>query len=584
MNDGMVLVNQNLLVPMILVGLVLWAVFIWKEWSQRGERRFWIKLIVSFLAILSLVMTLLKPSVWQDSISGKGIVLTEGYETSQLDSLKSIYKRIQTEDYMKGRTLSILDDVDSLFLLGRGLAPFDLWQLQDKSIAFIGGKRVEGWTAISHENKIPFGEKLHLNAKHSDLKTGHWAILADNGGNPLDSVPFEEVDEQLIQLNAKPKASGQFVYRLLEKDSEGNIISEEPIPIQVLEGKPLKILMVNTFPTFETKYLKNFLTEKGHELLARTQLTKGKYKFEYFNGASNPIYGFTVENLKEYDLLVMDTDSYTALGRSSKEAMEEAVKTHGLGVFVQPDENLFRLAERQSPLQFDRDFITEITLGVPVQSVQKYPLEFKNDVRTQRISVDSANVAAYVPMEKGKMGTTLLQNTYQLFLDGKEELYAGIWTQILNNIAREQEALAKWKALTQTPRLDEPFQFEVRTSMSGIQVTTDKEANIPLLQDGLVQSKWKGVVYPQKKGWNELKVSNDSVAHYSYYVFDGNQHKTISQSETLKANLRQFGSENTFGASVSASKKAKKPISPFWFYGLLLLCLGWLWLEPKLSG
>jgi len=115
----------------------------------------------------------------------------------------------------------------------------------------------------------------------------------------------------------------------------------------------------------------------------------------------------------------------------------------------------------------------------------------------------------------------LLQNTYQLFLDGKEELYAGIWTQILNNIAREQEALAKWKALTQTPRLDEPIQLEVRTSMSGIQVTTDKEANIPLLQDGLVQSKWKGVVYPQKKGWNELKVSNDSIAHYSYYVFDG---------------------------------------------------------------
>ncbi|MHA7831736.1 MAG: hypothetical protein ACX93O_11600 [Flagellimonas sp.] len=576
--------NQNLLWPVILVALVLWAVFIWKEWSQRGKRMFWVKIVAGFLALVSLAMIVLKPSIWEKSTKGKGIVLTAGYRTAQLDSLKSIYKRIQTEEYTKGTPLSIVEEADSLFLLGRGLPSFDLWQLEDKSLAFLGGEQVEDWTEITYDRTVTFGDAFTVKAKHFKPRAGYWTILADNGGNPLDSVPFEAVDEQLIQLNAKPKASGQFIYRLLEKNDEGEIISNEPLPVQVVDGKPLKILMVNTFPTFETKYLKNFLTDKGHQVMARTQLTKGKYKFEYFNGASNPIYGFTQENLKEYDLLVIDTDSYIALGRSSKEAMEEAVKINGLGVFVQPNENLFRLAERQSPFQFDRDFITEITLGVPAQSVQKYPLEFKNDVRTQRISVDSANVAAYVPMEKGKIGTTLLQNTYQLFLDGKEELYAGIWTQILNNIAREQEALAKWKALTQTPRLDEPFQFEVRTSMNGIRVTTDKEANIPLLQDGLVQSKWKGVVYPRKKGWNELKVSKDSIAHYSYYVFDGNQHKTISQSETLKANLRQFGSENTFGASVSASKKAKKPISPFWFYGLLLLCFGWLWLAPKLTG
>lgn len=193
MSDGIVFLNQNLLWPVILVGLVLWAVFIWKEWSQRKERRFWIKLVAALLAIASLVMIVIKPSVWQKSTGGKGIVLTDGYRPAQLDSLKSIYKRIQSEEYVKGKTLSILEDVDSLFLLGHGVESFDLWQLQDKAIAFLGGEKIEGWTAISHENEIPFGEELHLNAKHSNPKTGHWAILADNGGNPLDSIPLRRL-------------------------------------------------------------------------------------------------------------------------------------------------------------------------------------------------------------------------------------------------------------------------------------------------------------------------------------------------------------------------------------------------------
>lgn len=584
MNDAVVFMNQGLLWPVILVGLLLCAVFIWKEWSQRKERRFWLKVIASFLAIFSLVMLVLKPSTPQQSVKGKGIVLTAGYSPAQLDSLQAIYKRIKTEEYVKGRTLSILKEADTLFLLGHGMEPFDLWQVRDKSVAFFGGEKLEGWTAISYKNEVSLGETFQVKAKYVNPQRGNWAILTDNGGNALDSVPFEEMEEQAVTLMGNPKASGQFVYRLLEKDSEGTIISEEPVPIMIVESEPLKILMVNTFPTFETKYLKNFLTEKGHEVLARTQLTKGKYKFEYFNGASNPIYSFTEENLKGYDLLVIDTDSYTALGRRSKEAMEEAMKTHSLGVFIQPGESLFRLSERQSPFQFNRDFDTEIIIEESSQTLQKYPFEFKNDVRTQRIMIDSVLVAAYVPIEKGKIGTTVLQNTYQWILDGSESLYANIWTQILKSIIKEQEKVIAWKSITEIPRINEPYEFEVRTSMNGIEVTTDEGVKIPLIQNSLVPNKWRGVKYPRKSGWNSIEVSNDTVSKFSYFVFDKNQRKSIALSEKLKANYREFGDQKGFNSVTSSSHKELEPISSIWFYTVLLLCLGWLWLEPKLGN
>ncbi|MBA4743682.1 MAG: hypothetical protein H2058_00355 [Muricauda sp.] len=583
MSDGAMFMNQNLLWPVILIGLVLWAVFIWKEWSQRKEQRFWVKLITAFLTIASLAMIVLKPSTWQKSTNGKGVVFTEGYRPEQLDSLKSIYKRIQTEVYTKGRTLSIVEDVDSLFLLGHGLAPFDFWQVKDESVAFLGGEAVAGWTDISYKTEIPLGEVLSVNAKYYQPKEGHWAILTDNGGNPLDSVLLKEAEGQRVTLKANPKASGQFVYHLLEKNDEG-ILSNEPIPIQVVEGKPLKILMVNTFPTFETKYLKNFLTEKGHEVLARTQLTKGKYKFEYFNGASNPIYGFTEEHLKDFDLLIIDTDSYTGLGSASKAAMEKVAKSNGLGIFVQPNESLFRLSVNHLPLRFNRDFVTEISLGEPAQTLQKYPYNFQQDVPAQEILVDSLAVAAYIPVEKGKMGTTVLQNTYQLVLDSSDGLYANIWSQILNSIVRGQDRVVEWKAVTQIPRLDQPFEFELRTSLNDLEVKAGEGANIPLLQDGLVSNKWTGVVYPRKTGWNQLQASNDSIASFSYYVFNEDQRESVTRSKTLQANLREFGTQNNFSTSVSTTKEALRPISSVWFYGVLLLCLGWLWLEPKLSN
>ncbi len=582
MSDGAVLLNQNLLWPVVLIGLLLFAVFTWKEWSQRKEQRFWIKLVAAFLAIFSLVMIVLKPSTRQASTSGKAIILTEGYRPAQLDSIKAIYKRIPTEEYTKGGALSILEDVDSLFLLGHGLLPLDLWQIEDKSVAFLGGENMEGWIAISsNTDEAILGESLEINAKYSNPEAGHWAVLTDNGGNSLDSIPFEEIEEQVVTFRFTPKASGQFVYHLLVKNEE-EVLSDEPLPIKVGEGETLKVLIINTFPTFETKYLKNFLTERGHEVLARTQLTQGKYKFEYFNGASNPIYGFTSKNLKDYDLLIIDTDSYTSLGRASKAAMEAAVESNGLGVFIQPNESMFRLGESRSIFKFDRDFTTEITFSESEQTLQKYPFTFQEEVRTQEVLVDSVAVAAYVPLQMGKIGTTLLQNTYQLILDGNEQMYAHIWTQILNSFAREQQSAVEWASVTQYPRPDQPFEFELHTSLNDFTVITDEGATISLLQDDLMFNKWTGTQYPRKTGWNQLQVSIDSITPFSYFVYGQDELQSITRAEILKANYLKFGNTNSFAASVATSKKELKPISPLWFYIVLLLCLGWLWLEPKL--
>ncbi len=582
MIDGLSFFNSKFLWPVVLGLVILWAIFIWKEWSQRKEKRFWIKGVVSLIGLFCLGMVILKPALPKDQAEGMGIVLTDGYRQTQLDSLKSKYKRIPVQQYVPGQALNITAKVDSLFLLGHGLLDFDFWQIQGKAVTFLGADDKQGWSDIQHDKHIFLGETLKVRANYHQPEKDHWAVLLDHTGNPLDSVLFDEGPNSRVSITTSPKASGRFVYSLVEKDENGEMVSEEPIPVVIEETLPLKILIINDFPTFETKYLKNFLAEKGHEVSVRSQLTRNKYKFEYFNGASNPIYQFSQQGLEDYDLLIIDADSYFNLNNTSKSALDKSITEDGLGLFVQPNASFF-ISSKQAFLSFEADYSEKLVLGESLGSMEKYPYGFAEVFPSRTILMDSVPVAAYVMKGKGKIATTNLKNSYQLLLDGKNQVYTRIWTTILDEIVREREKVAEWESLTEVPHIDEPFQFNLRTRLETPQVYNE-EALIPLRQDLQVSSNWQGTTYPRNTGWNQLQIQKDSMAPFSYYVFKAEERNAVSQKKRMMSNIREFGrNQNTLGRD-SAMSKIFQVIPPIWFYVVFVLCMGWLWLEPKLFG
>ncbi|WP_108425817.1 hypothetical protein [Flagellimonas amoyensis] len=583
MIDGTIFLNWKFFWPFFVGSLLLWAVFIWKEWTQRKEQRFWVKLMVSCVGIASLLAMALRPAHRKEALLGKGLLLTEGHRPEQLDSIRSLFRRIRTESYIPGNTPPLLETTDSLFVLGHGIQPFDMWQFKGKAVNFLGGKEPEGLVDVSHKEELLLGEELSIKVKYTNPKTGHWLILNDPGENGLDSIPLDDGEQQYVELGTNPKASGHFVYSLVEKDAEGSVVRTEPLPVKVQPREPLNIWMVTNFPTFETKYLKNFLAENGHSVLARTQLTKDRFKFEYFNREASPIYQMTAKALEDFDLIIMDTDSYLGLGPSSKSALEETIRERGTGLFIQPNAPFFKLSQRQSPFRFLVDGKNDATFGGVSERVEKYPYAFQDRFPLQPIILDSVAMAAYIPMEKGKMATSILQDTYHLILNGNQDLYAKLWTQLLNELVRQQEVETEWQALTDIPRKDQPFEFQLRTHLESPQVETDQGAGIPLLQDYSVSTLWNGTRYPRNVGWNHLELSRDSLSRFSYYVFDANDRKAVTQKRVLEANIRKFGQHEGFGKVQSATVRDHVPVSPLWFFVPFVLCMGWLWLEPKLS-
>ena len=580
MIDGFTFLNQELLLPVVLGGILLFGFFVWKELSQRGERRFWVKLILAFLGLFAMGLLILKPAVPQ-IVSGKNsIVLTEGYRQEQLDSLTKLYKRIPIESYQPGKLFSKINPNDTLFILGHGLEPFDFWMVEQNKVDLLGAEPLSGWTAIQYEPVIELGDILSLQIEYTQGREGHWALLQDNGGNVLDSVAFTGEILQKIDFEVEPKANGRFEFALVEKDAQGEVVSQEPIPFQVQEPEPLQVLIINTFPTFETKYLKNFLAENGHSLVVRSQLTKGRYKFEYFNTEAVPVYQLTEKALQPFDLVIIDADSYLELNKNSREALDKNVKDEGLGLYVQPSGSLFNQAGRKFPLSFERDGVQELRIEGTQQTLEKFPFRLKEEILVEPIQWDAAVVGASARQGIGKVGTIFLQDSYQLILDGKQDLYSALWSTIVDAMAKTKVVGTAWETEIPFPSVDQPFQFVLKTDRLEPEVSSER-GTVPLLQDLQIPTHWKGTTYPTTAGWNALAMAQDSLPAFHYYVFQKDSRKAEHQKWVQQLNRRQFGKMGTEAGTRDLVKRGA-PINPIWFFVVFVLCMGWLWLEPKL--
>lgn len=581
MNEGTVFLNEILLWPTILGGLLLWALFIWKEWPERNSTHGRIKMLVSFLGLVALALLILKPAL-PKTASGMGILLTVGHRPQELDSLKSRYRGIPVEHYLPGEAMGRLEEIDSIFILGHGPEGYDTWQLEDRSISFLGGDPPSGLVGLTHPMALYLGDELLVGAKILHPKQGHWVLLRDSGGNPLDSIALVDGPQQLLRLGTIPKSKGLFEYSLEERDSKGNLMAREPIPVEIKQSHPLSILMLNRFPTFEGKYLKNFLAHRGHALLVRSQLTRGKYRFEYLNREATPIHGLSKENLEGFDLIIMDAPSYLGMGSSSKALVETALRENATGLLILPDTQLFNSPSGRSPFAFVRDPNTEISMEDSPKGLEKYPFAHRQRFPLQEVTMDGIPLASYMPMEKGRMATTLLKDSYGLLLRGETELYSKLWTAIVEAAVGPREVEVQWQGITPLPRLDAPFEFQLKVRDPNPAVVTAEGAQIPLLQDFHIPSLWTGTQYPKKVGWNRLELQGDSLSTFAYYVFGEDQRRPMGQMGLLNANGAKYGSD--FGPPGNPRVGKRLPLSPYWFFIPFLLCMGWLWLEPKLRG
>lgn len=581
MIDKISFINHQWLWQIVITTLCIWFVFIWKERTKLRKKSFYVNCTISLIALVSLALIALKPSVKNSSTSFKSAIITNGYNNMQLDSLKKVYKKLTVYSYKENQALFPSDKhPESLFILGDGLQTYDLWQLDTINTIYIGGDAPKGISYFTYNTQNTVGNKALFNGKYVQPIKGHKLLLEDPAGKVLDSIILSNDDSQEFQLSTNLKVKGAFVYQLVEKDSVDNIIKKDPLPLTIKEKQPLHILIVNASPSFETKYLKNYLAETGHKVLVRSRLTKDRYKYEYFNMENKPTIRFTQEELKTFDVVIIDLLSLTGLSNNAKNAFETSIKEDGLGVFIQPDISLFSSRRHWYSFNFNSNTKNTTSLEIsPKNTISKYPFVFKNDIAVESVLNDNSNIiSGYKRVGIGRIGTGVLQNTFELQLKGKTEIYKQLWAKIIESIGKKETPIIEWNSNLKIAYVNEPFSFELRTTNENPIVST-KNYQIPIKRDIDIKDLWKGVMYPKSTGWNILQNNQDTTNIFKYYTINNSHWQTLKAVNTITANKRYFGTNKPY---VDTNNSTGKPINPLWFFIIFVLNLGYLWLAPKL--
>ncbi len=580
MGDAWIFLEDDLPLVCVIGGIVLLGLFLIKEWGTRKRPGWPFRLLAAVLALAALTGIALRPAYLQKVAGRQAAVLSQGFSEKQLDSLRRKHPGLPVIRYQPGDPLDLDPGISSVYLLGYGLASYDLWQLEGLQVHYAPPAEMpSGVARLQVSDPSILGGMLSVQGLYANPKGGHQLILKDPGENPVDSVLLEAGPSSPFRLSSRSKAPGNLTYFLEETDSSGQVVRRDPLPFRVRRPNPLRILILNTFPTFETKYLKNFLEEKGNEILLRSQLSRGLYKFEYINTEKRPVYALTRERLQEFDLVISDSESYRGLSRASRSALEESIANDGTGLFLQPDEAFFRWPERLRYFAFKPDGILRLETGKQDRVLEKYPFSPELGFPVKPVLIEDAmRIGIERPVGNGKVVTTTVRNSYQWVLKGQSGFYAAFWSGLLNAAAGMQRPAAEWETLTRLPRMDVPFDFRLRTAVREPHAVNQTGQMLPLSGDLLVEELWKGRDYPSENGWNRIRLSRDSLPDLAYYVYDQGDWPGLEISQTMKDNHRFHNSENDLTDTVDTYV----PIRRLWFYILFLGAMAWLWLEPRL--
>jgi hypothetical protein len=354
--------------------------------------------------------------------------------------------------------------------------------------------------------------------------------------------------------------------------------------VLVAKERKLKMVFISQYPTFESRYLKNLMAEQGHSLALRYQLSKDKFRYEFANQAEVPFRRLTTILLEDADLLWIDEASLDALSREEANALNATVD-QGLGVFVIVNEaSVSRNARRWLPFQLTR--YDADTLLVAVDSDRRASLtgvrfEIGKSPEVMPLWEDRSGslIAAYAHQGQGKIGTALWQDTYRLVLKGQELVYASLWMEVIESLARRASVCCDIEVETKEPYfIDEPIRFTVTSSLEEPPLVRYKGEVVPLMENWQLDNIWNGTIWPDAAGWDSLFLDAAGQSKH-FFAHERPDWQSVAVSQQIANTALHARRES--GISTPCTQAIKKPVSAAVFYLLLLVGFGGLWLAPK---
>ena len=574
------------LLTVLLLGLFI--AFAAVEWRRSLPRKY-LRLLSTFFLFLSLAGLFFRPSFLNSGSSAGFVLLSSGFDPAKADSLRvseklKVLKTADAAFYPGAQELTSLTELAAIgsgirYVLGEGL-PAYAFEYFEPSFEYLPADQPAGIVSLKLSPEVKANRKSLMSGQIKAVKNAQWMRLKGPGGGE-DSLQIQESAEDFT-LGFMPKLAVNFLYQLEILDSSFQTLDSLPVPVQVAAERQLNILIIQQFPVFETRYLKNLLGGQGHEVAIRSRVSEGKFRYEFANQSAFSFGRLNEDLLENADLLFIDQNTLAAMSTAEQTALGEAVQK-GLGVLVWAGE-IPTSQRMKSWLPFDfhevQNDTTHIVTDFGRASLTVPAFRIRADAGTFPLwrNPQDQLLAAYAYKGWGAIGTVLWGDSYRLVLNGLEHTYAALWMEVIDAVARKESSCCKVEWQSKAPYYqDEPMQFRLLSGGEEPAVFYRGE-KVPLKENWQLENVWHGTVWPTGSGWDSLTVEGMDRPVY-WYVHEQTEWASIAAAERIRL--------NTIMGGISGDEKdlafdeMKKRVPQLIFYLLFLLAAGGLWLAPK---
>ena len=526
---------------LIITGLIiLLAIQLVALWKKKASK---IKIGLNLLLWLSICMLAINPSwtklvdtskilVYSDGISNENTQKTkDSLIIGEVFSQKEFNQRVNENDDFASK-------LGKIYFLGQDASPEILSKLGQNPISWIPYFKTDEiqdihWDAITRKGEM---QEVVGKIELSEPKT----IKVKFGNQVLDSLKLPKGFSS-FSLSFPTFSIGRTSLNL-ELDQK----LLQTIDFYGIKNQPNNMLFILSNPDFESKTLADFLGKNGNKVEIQTTIAKNTLNKVSIN-----------ESDKTFSPDIIITDPSNAENSLVKKAFTEGKSILFIN-FENPE-----LAAKSINQNFGTKWKLKRTStqeNRPIsQELTAHPYEFEPNILQK--SVFDYPIA--IQKKTGKVGISLLNETFQLMLIGDSLNYARIWQsafQALNpSFDNNKEINAP---------IFQDVKEEIMLNSSNWQSKLNIENDtIKTTQSAINPASAKAIYTFRKTGWQPLQ---DSLEVY----VEANQ-SSLAKANLLKPYLKSD--------AISAGSEQKLQVNlPEWaWFLIILLILAGLWIEAK---
>ena len=452
--------------------------------------------------------------------------------------------------------------------------------IQNSPISTNKGSRT-GLIKIGWADEINLGDSLIIRGEYVNGLSLPVGLYLTGFGLKLDSCIVRPGSTLRFTLKTVPKITGHFTYTV-KTNTSGDYKLIGTVPVQVAALDPLHILIVNSSPSFENKYLKDWLSINKNSVAMLSLSSAANYQTAYQNMAVTPLRTVNSLLLTQFDLLIIDVQALKNLTAPEFQALTQAITGQGLGLIIQQDSMTnYRTAANLHLSGLQKivglaDTLSRINIDGAYTSAEKMsllPVVLSATKNAQTLVLNQRHeiLANLIALGKGKIIQTVIDHSYFWLLRGEKSDYAYLWSTLLNNVSKKKTNLARLTIETRFPREDLPVLIHFITPLSTIPGIRIDQDPISMRQNEDLQHIWSGTYWPRKTGWFQLLAGHET-SHW-FYVY--------STSDWSLPDIFSKQQETTGYVKHLEKNKTDKPFPLVIIFLIFIISLAYLWLEQK---